>query len=69
MSTKATFALDDAVLHEVREYVKENRLKSLSAFVERALREELRRLQQERIRKSLLAAGDRSSFPGGCYGG
>lgn len=62
MSIKATFAIDDAVLLEAREYVKKNRLKSLSSFVEGALREELRRLKQERIRKSLLAAGNDPLF-------
>ena len=57
MSIKATFAIDDAVLHDARDYVKENRLKSLSSFVERAIREELKRVRQEKIRSSLLSAG------------
>lgn len=53
MSVKATFVLDDMVLQEARECVKENRFKSLSSFVERAIRDELLHLKQERIRAEL----------------
>lgn len=62
MSVKATFAIDDGVLQDAREYVKENRLKSLSAFVERSIREELSRMRQEKIRSALLSAGDDPLF-------
>jgi len=62
MSVKATFAIDDQVLQDAREYVKKNHLKSLSAFVERSIREELSRLRQEKIRSALLSAGDDPLF-------
>ena len=62
MSVKATFAIDDEVLQDAREYVKKNHLKSLSAFVERSIREELSRLRQEKIRSALLSAGDDPLF-------
>jgi len=62
MSVKATFAIDDGVLQDAREYVKKNHLKSLSAFVERSIREELSRLRQEKIRSALLAAGSDPLF-------
>ena len=62
MSVKATFALDDTVLLEARNCVKENRFKSLSAFVEMAIREELKRMQQEKVRNSLLSAGNDPLF-------
>lgn len=62
MSVKATFAIDDGVLQDARKYVKENRLKSLSAFVERSIREELSRMRQEKIRSALLSAGDDPLF-------
>lgn len=62
MSVKATFAIDDRVLQDAREYVKKNRLKSLSAFVERSIREELSRMRQEKIRSALLSAGDDPLF-------
>ena len=62
MSVKATFAIDDTVLHDAREYVKINHLKSLSAFVERSIREELIRMRQEKIRSDLLSAGNDPLF-------
>lgn len=62
MPLKATFVIDDHVLEDAREYVKTNHLKSLSAFVERAMREELKRIRQEKIRAALLAAGNDPLF-------
>lgn len=62
MTVKATFAIDDGVLQDAREYVKSNHLKSLSAFVERSIREELTRMRQEQIRSDLLAAGSDPLF-------
>lgn len=62
MPLKATFVIDDHVLEDAREYVKTNHLKSLSAFVERAMREELKRMRQEKIRAALLAAGNDPLF-------
>jgi len=62
MSIKATFAIDDGVLQDAREYVKKNRLKSLSAFVERSIREELARMRQEQIRSELLSSGNDPLF-------
>jgi hypothetical protein len=60
MPPKVTFIIDAYVLEDAREYVKANQLKSLSAFVERAIREELKRMRQEKIRTALLAAGNDS---------
>jgi hypothetical protein len=62
MSVKATFVIDDDVLQDAREFVKKNHLKSLSAFVERSIREELTRMRQEKIRSALLSAGDDRLF-------
>jgi len=62
MSVKATFAIDDGVLQDARDYVKNNHFKSLSAFVERSIREELARLRQEKIRGALFAAGNDPLF-------
>jgi hypothetical protein len=62
MSVKATFAIDDGVLQDAREYVKNNHLKSLSAFVERSIRKELTRMRQEQIRSALLSAGNDPLF-------
>ena len=62
MSVKATFVIDDGVLQDAREFVKKNHLKSLSAFVERSIREELTRMRQEKIRSALLSAGNDQLF-------
>ena len=62
MSVKATFVIDDGVLQDAREFVKKNHLKSLSAFVERSIREELARMRQEKIRSALLSAGNDQLF-------
>ncbi|MBE0503660.1 MAG: hypothetical protein IBX46_05955 [Desulfuromonadales bacterium] len=62
MPSKATFIIDDHVLEDAREYVKTKHLKSLSAFVEWAMREELKRIRQEKIRAALLAAGNDPLF-------
>lgn len=62
MSVKATFVIDDGVLQDAREFVKNNHLKSLSAFVERSIREELARMRQEKIRNALLSAGSDQLF-------
>ena len=62
MSVKATFVIDDGVLQDAREFVKNNHFKSLSAFVERSIREELARMRQEKIRSALLSAGSDQLF-------
>ena len=62
MSLKATFAIDDGVLRDAREYVENNHIISLSAFVERSIREELTRMRQEKIRHDLFAAGSDRLF-------
>ncbi len=62
MPVKATFVIDDGVLQDAREFVKNNHFKSLSAFVERSIREELARMRQEKIRCALLSAGNDQLF-------
>ena len=62
MSVKATFVLDESVIRDAREYTKENRFKSLSAFVEQSIRNELERRRQEKITGALLAAGSDPLF-------
>lgn len=59
---KATFAIDDSVLQDARDFVKTNRIKSLSAFVERSIRGELARMRQDKIRSALLSAGSDPLF-------
>ncbi len=58
MSLKATFAIDDGVLRDAREYVENNHIKSLSAFVERSIREELTRMRQGEDQKRSVCGGE-----------
>jgi dienelactone hydrolase len=62
MPVKATFVIDDEVLQDARDYVKKNHLKSLSAFVERSIRDELTRIKQVKIKSALLSAGNDPLF-------
>ena len=56
MGIKATFVLDEEIMEKGRALVREKRFKSMNAFVEKALRDELTTLGKEEIRKSLLDA-------------
>jgi Arc/MetJ family transcription regulator len=62
MSVKATFVLDDLILQQAKESVKEHGFKSLSAFVEKAVRDELEKFRQEKIRSALRSAGNDPLF-------
>ncbi len=62
MGVKATFVLDDLVLQQAKECVKENRLKSLSAFVEKAIRDELEKLRKDKIRSAITKAAEDPLF-------
>ena len=56
MGIKATFVLDEEIMEKGRALVREKRFKSMNAFVEKAIRDELTTLGKEEIRKSLLDA-------------
>ena len=56
MGVKATFVLDEKVMEQTREYVSQKKVKSLNAFVEKALREEIAKMKKEEIRAALLEA-------------
>jgi Arc/MetJ-type ribon-helix-helix transcriptional regulator len=56
MGIKATFVIDEEIMEKGRALVREKRFKSMNAFVEKAIRDELTTLGKEEIRKSLLDA-------------
>lgn len=63
MSKKATFVLDEHMVLEVKEVVGEGLFKSMNAFVEAAIRDELAKIKKERIRKAFMEASkDRLFF-------
>jgi Arc/MetJ-type ribon-helix-helix transcriptional regulator len=56
MGVKATFILDEEIMEKGRTLVREKRFKSMNAFVEKALRDELTALGKEEIKKALVEA-------------
>lgn len=62
MGVKSTFVLDDQIIRQAKECVKENHFKSLSAFVERAIRDELEKMRQEKIHAAVKKAGSDPLF-------
>ena len=56
MGVKATFILDEEIMEKGRVLVKEKRFKSMNAFIDKAIRDELAALGKEEIKKALLEA-------------
>ena len=62
MGVKATFILDEKIMEQTREYVSKKRFKSLNAFVEQALKEEIAKMKKEEIKAALLEASQDPLF-------
>ncbi len=56
MSSKTTFVIKDEIIMQVKEAVKEGYYKSMTSFVEDALKSKLDNLKKEKIRKEILKA-------------
>lgn len=56
MSPKTTFVIKDEIIMQVKEAVKEGYYKSMTSFVENALKNKLEDLKKEKIRKEILKA-------------
>ena len=56
MGSKTTFVIKDELIIQVREAVKYGYYKSLTSFVENALKNELRALKKAKIRKEIIEA-------------
>jgi Arc/MetJ-type ribon-helix-helix transcriptional regulator len=56
VGVKATFILDEEIMEKGRVLVKEKRFKSMNAFIDKAIRDELAALGKEEIKKALLEA-------------
>ena len=54
MGVKATFILDERIMEQTREYVSKKKFKSLNAFVEKALKDEIAKMKKEEIKAALL---------------
>ena len=56
MGLKTTFVIKDELIMQVKEAVKYGYYKSLTSFVENALKNELRALKKAKIRKEIIEA-------------
>ena len=56
MGSKTTFVIKDEIIMQVKEAVKYGYYKSLTSFVENALKNELRTLKKAEIRKEIIEA-------------
>ncbi len=62
MGKKATFILDEKIMEESKEYVAKKRFKSMNAFVEKAIKDEIAKIKKEEIRAALLEASQDPLF-------
>ena len=62
MARKATFVLNENLLDQARQAVDDGRFKSLNAFMETAVKDELDNLKKEKIRQAILEASQDPLF-------
>ncbi len=62
MGKKATFIIDEAVLEEAKTVVETKRDKSLNSFVEKAIKDKIRIIRREEIKKALVEASQDPMF-------
>ena len=62
MGKKATFVLDETLLSSAKQAVEAGLFKSLNAFVETAVKDELDRLKKTKIRQEILDASQDPMF-------
>jgi len=62
MEKKATFAIEETVLSEVKQIVDAGLSRSASSFVETAVRMEMARIKGDRLRKAMLEASQDPLF-------
>jgi len=56
MSKKATFVLNTELIEQAKEIVEEGTFKSMNAFVERAIKDEIEKIKKEQIKKAIIEA-------------
>lgn len=56
MKRKTTFILDEEIIGQAKEIIEDGTFKSMNAFVEAAIRDELKRIRKERIRVAIRDA-------------
>ena len=56
MKKKTTFVLDEGIIRQAKEIVEKGTFKSMNAFVETAIKDELERIKKERIKAAIKDA-------------
>ncbi len=62
MGKKATFVLDEQMMAEAKEIIERGLFKSMNAFVETAIKDEIERIKKERIREAIIEASNDPLF-------
>jgi len=62
MKKKTTFALDEGIIEQAKEIVGNGTFKSMNAFVETAIKDELVSINKERIKSAIEDAAEDSLF-------
>ena len=62
MSQKTTFVIKDKIIMQVKEAVKEGYYKSMTDFVENAIKDKLEDIKKEKIKEEILKAGNDPLF-------
>ena len=62
MGKKATFVLNEQIMAEAKEIIERGLFKSMNAFVETAIKDEIERIKKERIREAIIEASNDPLF-------
>ena len=62
MGKKTTYVLDESTLDQVKEVVGRGFYKSMNAFVEAAIKDELEKIRKEELQEAILEAGQDPLF-------
>ncbi|MEW6410596.1 MAG: hypothetical protein AB1488_10900 [Nitrospirota bacterium] len=62
MGKKATFVLDEQIMKQAKEIVEKGLFKSMNAFVESAIKDEVEKIKKERIREAIIEASSDPLF-------
>ncbi len=62
MGKKATYVLDESILDQVKEVVGKGLYRSMNAFVEAAIKDELEKIKQEELQEAIQEAGQDPLF-------
>lgn len=62
MGKKATFVLNEQAMAEAKEIIERGFFKSMNAFVETAIKDELEKIKKEEIREAIIEASNDPLF-------